>query len=112
VSLVKPAELRDALHWISTDLHLEIHQYKDLLPCYLLGRVRRHWSADHLLDEMYVSPRNDFFLDACFVTLKQGGHPQGALRLSGLRARTLRGSARTAADVTPKRLRRGARGGW
>jgi len=89
VSLVKPPELRDALHWISTDLHLEIHQYKDLLPCYLLGRVRRHWSADHLLDEMYVSPRNDFFLDACFVTLKQGGHPQVALRLSGLRARTL-----------------------
>mgnify|MGYP001392264803 CR=1 FL=1 len=24
VSLVKPPELRDALHWISTDLHLEI----------------------------------------------------------------------------------------
>jgi len=103
VSLADPSGLRSALDGVSPNLHLEIHSMDDRLPCYLLCRIYRTWDGpDLILDELYVSPRNDFFSDRRFVVLTRASGSRTFLRLSVFRdaaQRYLRSRRRVATDL-------------
>jgi len=102
VSLVRPTDLRTALCALSRQLHLEVHTVDERFPCYLLCRISTDWDApDTVLDELHVSPRNDFFPDRRFVALLRGGRSRTFLRLSIFRERLgryLRQTGRKPAD--------------
>ncbi len=86
MALVRPGDVRNALQDLSRELHLEIHAMSDRFPCYLLCRVSTDWDApDAVVDELYVSSRNDFFPDERFVVLMRAGRSRTFLRLSVFR---------------------------
>jgi hypothetical protein len=87
VALCRPHDIHNALYGLSRELHLEVHAM-DGYPCYLLCRIDSDWDTpDTILDELYVSSRNDFFPDEHFVVLSRSGRSRTFLRLSIFRDR-------------------------
>ncbi len=84
--LAQPAAVRSALTSVSRELHLEVHSIDGQYPSYLLCRISTDWDApDAILEELYVSVRNDFFMDNRFVVLLRNGRSKTFLRLSPFR---------------------------
>jgi len=108
VSLVQPQAVRGALQGMGRELHLEVHAMPDRYPCYLLCRLGADWDApDTVVEELHVSPRNDFFPDERFVILSRRGRSRTFLRLSIFRdrlRRRLAGTVRYALEDTCDRV--------
>ena len=86
VALIQPANIRAALRALDYGLHLEVHTVDGRFPSYLLCRISTAWDTpDTILDELHVSPRNDFFPDERFVVLLRTGRSRVFLRLSAWR---------------------------
>lgn len=89
VALIRPADIRNSLFDIKRDLHLETHAL-DKFPSYLLCRIDTDWDTpDTIVEELYLSPRNDFFPDERFVVLMRTGRSRTFLRLSLFRDRLI-----------------------
>ena len=91
VPLVMPGNVASEVRSVCRALHFEAHAMPDRFPCYLLCRTGTDWDApDTVLDELYLSARNDFFPDERFVVLMRGGRSRTFLRLSPLRPKLRR----------------------
>jgi len=86
IILAQPTTVWGELSSLSRDLHLEIHSVKGQYPCYLLCRVSTGWDTpDTVLEQLYVSTRNDFFPDERFTILLRKGRSRTFLHLSPFR---------------------------
>lgn len=84
--LTQPEEIKYALKSLSSELHLEVHVMNNQYPCYLLCRISTDWNTPPtVLEELYVSSRNNFFPDDRFTILLKSGYSKTFLRLSSFR---------------------------
>jgi hypothetical protein len=104
ITLAQPTEVRYALSSLSDEIHLEVHALDGRYPCYLLCRISTGWDMpDTVVDELYVSSRNDFFLDERFTVLLRNGRSRTFLRLSPFRKKLKEWFAKTSAEPPDER---------